>query len=439
MGLARLSRVHRTLKLCRYPTARCSMQRTKGCLQIHGSRQRLAGDRLLLCGGEHRPANAGALAGNRACSNYPNLYCTWPGEAFSILLLLPPLTWETRAFGARLLADPPSDPPDTERLGRNMKVFLSWSGERSHAVAKVFNEWLPGVIQSVTPWLASEHIAKGASWLQEIKETIAASNGMGIFFLTAEAVNAPWMLFEAGGVAALEHKRVCTVLVGIDHGAVKPPLNIFQGTKLEKPDLLKLVRDMNARLPQPLSEPLLEKTFERAWPEFEAQLRSALDVADSPAEPSGSGNPVGPSFFAGDASSQMESSVEAVSQAVQGIEARLGRLEEESQKSNSQIVQHLGSLSALVQMAISRYGMFSPPASTPGPIFDIGNHRGLTSGPLASSSDAVRLAALGSDFGPSPAFPPAPPYGLSGPLTPTTGVSPPPIPLPARKSDKKKA
>jgi len=41
-----------------------------------------------------------------------------------------------------------------------MKVFISWSGQRSAAVADALRYWLPKVIQALEPWMSADDIEK---------------------------------------------------------------------------------------------------------------------------------------------------------------------------------------------------------------------------------------------------------------------------------------
>ena len=164
--------------------------------------------------------------------------------------------------------------------GDEMKVFISWSGKHSQQIALALRDWLPSVIQALDPWVSTADIEKGESWFTSINESLVGSNGMGIFCLTAENLQAPWMAFEAGALAVHDRARVATFLHGVGPDAIKPPLGLFQATNsADKTDVFKLLESLNVRLNQPLSEVRLKKAFDSNWDAFERDLSQIQDTS----------------------------------------------------------------------------------------------------------------------------------------------------------------
>jgi hypothetical protein len=86
-----------------------------------------------------------------------------------------------------------------------MEVFISWSGERSKAVAEALHDWLPNVIQTVRPWVSLADIEKGTRWNTDIASQLAECR-VGLICLTPENVSAPWLLFGSPGIPVVGHQ-----------------------------------------------------------------------------------------------------------------------------------------------------------------------------------------------------------------------------------------
>jgi hypothetical protein len=154
-----------------------------------------------------------------------------------------------------------------------MNVFLSWSGTKSHAVAKVLEKYLPSHINKVRPWLSSKEISAGARWSAAIAENLEAAN-VGIICLTAENQREPWILFEAGAISKLTAVgRAIVLRVGLKTSDVTGPLSQFQSVATDKDGFWKLLTDINNSEAGPLSEDSLKITFDGLWSQIEAELK----------------------------------------------------------------------------------------------------------------------------------------------------------------------
>lgn len=164
-----------------------------------------------------------------------------------------------------------------------VKVFISWSGQRSLYVAKALRKRLPEIVQYVKPWMSHEDIQAGAKWTPEINDQLSQTK-FGIICLTPENQHKPWLAFEAGALAkTVDDAFVVPYLIDMDRSDVKGPLAQFQAVSLDEEGTFGLVKSIN-KVPDnddALPKETLENIFKRAWPELKEVFENLPD-ADAP-------------------------------------------------------------------------------------------------------------------------------------------------------------
>lgn len=166
-----------------------------------------------------------------------------------------------------------------------MKVFLSWSGKKSHKVATILRDWIPSVIQSVVPYVSSEDIDKGTRWSTDIAKELEDS-AFGILCVTKDNLTAPWLTFEAGALSKkLEKSFVSPFLFDIKRAEIDGPILQFQSTIFDKDDVKKLLKTINKACgSEKLTDERFDKAFTVWYPNLEKELL-ALKEKEEKQEP----------------------------------------------------------------------------------------------------------------------------------------------------------
>jgi hypothetical protein len=153
-----------------------------------------------------------------------------------------------------------------------VKVFISWSGNRSQSVAHALRDWLPDVLQTVEPFLSSADIEAGQRWSQQLAEQLGQTS-FGLVCVTADNQEAAWLNFEAGALAkALGTSTVVPLLDDLKPTDLAGPLSQFQAKTLNRDGLTDVVTAINAAMNAPLTDDRLTRAIERSWPELEQRL-----------------------------------------------------------------------------------------------------------------------------------------------------------------------
>jgi len=177
-----------------------------------------------------------------------------------------------------------------------MKVFISWSGDRSNKIAEILKDWLKKVLQSVEPFVSSQDIPKGARWSSDIAKALEDSN-FGIFCVTKDNFQEPWLIFEAGALSkTLDGTYVVPLLFDLKPSDLSDsPLLQFQAMlSFSKKEIKKLVTDLNNAHPIPTLEigdlddvvdtwyPKLEEALAKIPAFTEAEEDAAIIAPENP-------------------------------------------------------------------------------------------------------------------------------------------------------------
>ena len=167
-----------------------------------------------------------------------------------------------------------------------MKIFISWSGERSRRIAETLKKWIPCVLQFTEPYCSSKDIDKGARWSNEIAKELDSTN-FGILCVTKENVDSPWLNFEAGALSkSLEDSLVCPLLIDLEQSDISSnsPVSQFQMTKnLSREEIYQLLGSINSNSDgESIGDSVLSCTYNGLWSQFSNELEIAkADTGDA--------------------------------------------------------------------------------------------------------------------------------------------------------------
>ena len=162
------------------------------------------------------------------------------------------------------------------------RVFISWSGDKSRAVATALRDWLPNVIQAIDPFMSAVDIAAGSRPMSDIESSLAQAE-FGIICVTADNWEKPWLNFEAGAISkrlGLEDTKVSPLLIDLKPEDIDSPLKQFQMKKLDRDGLREVLESINMLCGDgALSSTALATTFDMWWPRLEQEIRDASEVS----------------------------------------------------------------------------------------------------------------------------------------------------------------
>jgi len=164
-----------------------------------------------------------------------------------------------------------------------MRIFVSWSGDRSKAAALGLKSLLEDTFPEALDVFISDHIDAGETWTRRLESELEQAQ-FGVLCLTQDNFQAPWLLFEAGAIAKkFGSTRVVPYLIDdLPAAADRSPLAQFQHVQASREGTFRLVESINGVREPRQANQKLERLFSKWWPDFEQTLKALPAAGKQP-------------------------------------------------------------------------------------------------------------------------------------------------------------
>ena len=161
-----------------------------------------------------------------------------------------------------------------------MKVFISWSGDRSRKLAEFLAGWLKKFPLTIEPWVSKEAIDPGTRWGKELADALEGTS-FGILCITPENQKEPWISFEAGALSkTIEKTYVVPYLIGMTPIELEQPLKQFQAIEANEQDTWKLIETIHmASGDKTRTKSDLEEAYKMWWPKLIEKIDNTREEA----------------------------------------------------------------------------------------------------------------------------------------------------------------
>ena len=171
-----------------------------------------------------------------------------------------------------------SDPSMFSRRVKPRRVFISWSGDVSSAVATALRRLIGDVLGNEdTSWISTVNILAGERWAMVLGQALEQSS-IAVVCLTMQNRAAQWLLFEAGAVSHSPRHLVVPLLVGVSPAQIPEPLKQFEAVTADnKAEILHLIRSINELSPSPVTSGRLEARLDESWSKYSESVKEIPD------------------------------------------------------------------------------------------------------------------------------------------------------------------